>query len=439
MASVDQLSEQRPPPPRRRLPGTPGVPWYRDRIILRIITQIVFAVAFIGFFVYGFNNLADNLSESSIGLDFGVYTRAFNVDLEVRLPADTTWDWVPDTGTLNDYLKPNTVTRALLSGFVNTVLVVIVSIVACTVLGILAGIGLLSSNFLLRTVSATFVEIFRNTPLLVQLFFIYDLLLTLLKRPVDPGAIESPDSFLGFDLHEKIYFVNTRGFYFPALQETDTTTIFYIAIALAFVVIWGIRRWRLNLQETTGTPSNTWRIALPTAAGILLVGWWLAGGFLLSAGPFSVDYPALQGSNVQGGLQFNITFVALVLGLTFYTAAFIADIVRAGIQAVPTGQIEAARAHGLSNSQVLNLVVLPQALRLIVPPLGNQYVNLGKNSSLGIAVGYYDTYRIMQLANNESGQAVPIFVGLMITYLILSLVLSLFTNMLNNTTRLRTR
>jgi general L-amino acid transport system permease protein len=127
------------------------------------------------------------------------------------------------------------------------------------------------------------------------------------------------------------------------------------------------------------------------------------------------------------------------LGLTLYTAAFVADIVRAGIQAVPYGQIEAARSQGLNRAQVLNLVILPQALRLIVPPMGNQYVNLGKNSSLALVVGYFDTYQVALLANNESGQAVPIFVGLMVIYLGLSLTLSTLTNLVNRTTQVRTR
>jgi general L-amino acid transport system permease protein len=152
-----------------------------------------------------------------------------------------------------------------------------------------------------------------------------------------------------------------------------------------------------------------------------------------------MEYPALRGPNVQGGFQLTIGFISLFLGLTLYTAAFIAEIVRAGIQAVPYGQIEAARSQGLSGAQVLNLVVLPQALRLIIPPLGNQYVNLGKNSSLGLIVNYVDTYRIAQIANNESGQAVPFFVGLMVIYLSLSLTLSLLTNLVNRTTQIRVR
>jgi general L-amino acid transport system permease protein len=165
-----------------------------------------------------------------------------------------------------------------------------------------------------------------------------------------------------------------------------------------------------------------------------VVGWLFSGG-----APFALDYPILRGPNVREGTQLSAGFVSVFLGLTLYTSAFVADIVRAGIQAVPYGQIEAARSQGLTSGQVLNLVVLPQALRLIIPPLGNQYVNTGKNSTLALVVGYFDTYQIALLANNESGQAVPVFAGLMVIYLTQSLVLSVMTNLVNQTTRMRSR
>ncbi len=164
-----------------------------------------------------------------------------------------------------------------------------------------------------------------------------------------------------------------------------------------------------------------------------------AAGWLLAGGPFSVDFPQLSRFNFSGGDRVSAEYITLTVGLILYTAAFIADIVRAGIQAVPYGQIEAARAQGLTSSQMLRLIVLPQALRLIIPPLGNQYLNLAKNSSLGIAIGFFDVYNVGNVISNQTGQSVAIFAVMMAIYLIMSLVISLLTNLVNYSMRLRTR
>jgi len=493
MAVINPNQESRRPPSRRRQLFSPNVPFYRDVRIQRIFLQVLFLLVFGGGLYFAIDSLVGNLAESNIPLDFDVYRRPFNAEVSEGIPINTTWSWVDapnltgDNGwwvwvglwllvtgriawgmaqkdrvragvfmlgmtvllalqpwlfreaveTLRPYLQPSTNTRAIITGIFNTLRVVILCLFASTFIGVLAGIGLLSRNLLLRTFSLVYVEIFRNTPLLVQLIFVYSTMIILLPAP--RFSLVSPDSLLGFPLYEKVYFINARGFYFPAIRENASAQIFYAGIAIACVVGYALRRWRLSVQENTGAPARTWRYVIPAVLGITLGGWWLAGGFPLGAGPFNVEYPFLRGANVQGGLRLNVAFVALFIGLTLYTAAFIADIVRAGIQAVPYGQIEAARAHGLSGGQVLNLVVLPQALRLIIPPLGNQYVNMGKNSSLGIAVTYADTYLLVTVANNETGQAVPFFVGLMLIYLTLSLTLSLLTNILNNLTQIRTR
>ncbi|GAB4530497.1 MAG: hypothetical protein OHK0046_51090 [Anaerolineae bacterium] len=334
---------------------------------------------------------------------------------------------------LNDYFYGGSMARAFVTGVANTLSVVFFSLIACTILGIVVGIGLLSSNFLVRGVSAVFVEIFRNTPLLVQLLFIYRTLTLLLPRPRD--SIFS-SNVIGVPAEQELFIFNARGFYFALPNTTAGFPVFLGFILLAIFAALALQRWRKGLQDRTGQPARSARYALPAFFGIVVLGWLISGGL---NGPFTPNYPALAGLNVQGGSQLTIGFTALFLGLTFYTGAFIAEIVRAGIQSVPYGQIEAARSQGFRGSQVLGLVVLPQALRLIIPPLGNQYVNLGKNSSLGLAVNYADTYRVAQLANNESGQAVPFFVGLMVLYLTLSLTLSVMTNLVNRATRTRTR
>lgn len=487
---------QTPSPKRGDTPNPKDerIPWYRDVRVIRILAQIVFVILFLSS-VYGlFTNLISNLQASNIALDFGVYRRPFGVAISDGISVTDHWTWTQNTNaiapilwgmalvlllvllydvfrtyrrnkhftpsqaipilviallafflltnppgqlettlveTFATYLRPSSVTRAFITGITNTLAAVIISLVACTIVGILFGIGLLSTNYLLRTVSTVYVEVFRNTPLVVQLIFIYRTLTLLLPSPRQ--SIFSPQQIGPFTFENNLYAINARGFYLAQPLPTETNGLLWLALLLGLVITLLVRRWRLKRQDATGQPARTWRFVVGIMLTALVVGWLLAGT------PYTVSFPELRGPNVQDGIVFSMGFVALILGLTFYTASFIADIVRAGIQSVPYGQIEAARSQGLKGNQVLSLVVLPQALRLIIPPLGNQYVNLGKNSSLALVVGFVDTYRIGQLANNESGQAVPVFVGLMLMYLTLSLILSALTNLANRGTRFKTR
>ncbi|TVR23759.1 MAG: ABC transporter permease subunit [Anaerolineaceae bacterium] len=339
---------------------------------------------------------------------------------------------------LNRYLQGGSMSRAFITGVANTLRVVVFSLIACTILGVLAGIGLLSQNFVVRTTSKVFVEIFRNTPLAVQLLFVYRLLTQVLPRPLD--SIYSSNTFTFIPQGSELYAINTRGLYLASPQTTDQSWIFLLCLVIAFAIAFFIRRRRLKHQDETGEPAYVFRYTVGVWAVAILVGWVLSGGWPLGgAGPFSISHPVLEGRQIAGGTHLTTAFFALFIGLTLYTGAFIAEIVRAGIQSVPYGQIEAARSQGFSGAQVLQLIVLPQALRLIIPPLGNQYVNLGKNSSLGIIVTYVDVYRVASLANNESGQAVPFFVALMVIYLSISLILSVLTNFVNRSTQLKTR
>jgi general L-amino acid transport system permease protein len=489
------LQESRLPPPRRRTILTPGIPWYRDLKVLQIIWQIVFVGLLLAGLVYLFINLAQNLEDSSLSLDFGVYGRRFGAEVTDGLRFDSQWGWTSDFDPLDpgflapwvaiwgalsatyiiagytqtkdaeragrsiaisiailiavplfitflvwlagDWLRASTMTRALIQGFSNTLRVVLLSLVVSTGMGIVLGIGLLSSNFLVRNSSQIFVEIFRNTPLLIQLLLINRALQEVLPGP--RGTITSPASIGPLDISETVYALNVRGLSLPGISSTGTTVIFIAIMYLGFVVTFFVRRWRTEVQDNTGAPANNFRYTLGVLSAFFVVAWLASGGWPLSGGAFSMNFPVQGPFNIEGGWFTSLPFLSLFLGLTLYTSAFIADIVRAGIQSVPYGQIEAARSQGLKNNQVLSLVVLPQALRLIIPPLGNQYVNLGKNSSLGIAVLYFDLYNVVQLANNESGQAVPFFVALMLIYLSLSLSLSFFTNIGNRLTQIRTR
>jgi general L-amino acid transport system permease protein len=496
----DVAEPPRPPPKRRIWIGTPGVIWYRDQAIRRLIFQIIFLIAVIGGLYLAFSTLVSNLGESNIVIDFGVFKRPFGTSVAEGPRIDTEWAWVENSSIqtspvflawaafwlymlygyvqeaygekknaqnaalvaglgifllliqpfiLNwffrefaDYFVPRSNTRVLYSGFINTLRVVVVSVVAATILGILAGIGLLSRNFLVRNLTMIYVEIFRNTPLYVQLLFVYTTLLLILPGSIatsfrSPEKISIPRLGIDYTLHEKLYSINTIGLSFAIPKQTDTTSYLWWALALGLLVSWGVRWWRLQQQEATGTPARVFTFVIPIMLFFGVAGWLMA--LASGTGPFAMDYLTASRFAIEGGYTISLFFFAISLGLTLYTAAFIADIVRAGIQAVPYGQVEAARAHGLSNTQVLSLVVLPQALRLIIPPLGNQYVNMGKNSSLAIAVGYMDLYLLANVVNNESGQAVPIFMGLLVIYLFLSLLLSLLTNLLNSFAQLRTR
>lgn len=483
----------RPPPsPRRRFGiGTPGVPWYRDVKVLRVLAQVVFAIGFLGVLGFLWTTLMTNLNASNLSLDWNVFERPFSVAISEGISITEEWNWITDVNGItavvwivyvlaligagwNAYKQykanrgwhyPSTITlgaiillffvypppslaealsdlfqtylyggsmaRAFVTGIGNTLRVVVLSLIACTLLGIFVGIGLLSGNFLVRNVAKVFVEIFRNTPLLVQLVFIYRTMTLILPFPRQ--SILSPSQIGPITFENNLFAINARGLYLMSLEPTDSFGLLAGFAIAGLIVGWLVRRWRLTVQERTGKPAYGTQMLFVIWIVFIFVGWVLAGN------PFTADYPALTGPNITGGTHLTTGFFALFVGLTLYTAAFIAEIVRAGIQSVPHGQIEAARSQGFTRTQVLNLVILPQALRLIIPPLGNQYVNLAKNSSLGLAVNYPDTYRIAQIANNESGQAVPFFVGLMVIYLSFSLILSVLTNLVNRATKMRER
>jgi general L-amino acid transport system permease protein len=385
-----------------------SIPFWRDIRIIQIFLQVVFLIAIIAAGYILIHNLTTNLEKSRLAINFNVLERPFGTQI-----SEGQMDF--DPGKSSNF-------RALMAGFQNTLRVVVVGLVGATVLGILIGIGRLSTNLLVRCISIPYIEIFRNTPLLVQLYFIYrGLRVTVPERVQDSYKLPGP------------VYINRRAVNFPLVQGTDTVTIFYVALGIGLVLGIALWIWRLRVQDRTGRPANTLRWFLPTVLAFGAAGWLLAGG------PFGVEYPELSRFNFQGGDRVSAEYITLTLGLVLYTAAFIADIVRAGIQAVSYGQIEAARAQGFSGSQTLRLIVLPQALRLIIPPLGNQYLNLAKNSSLGIAIGFFDVYNVGNVISNQTGQSVAIFAVMMAIYLAMSLTISLLTNAVNYSMRLRSR
>lgn len=311
--------------------------------------------------------------------------------------------------TLISYSEVSTYLDAFVVGLLNTLLASAVCIVLATLLGFLIGIGRLSQNWLIARLALGYVEFVRNVPLVLQLVFWYTAVLVPLPAPR-----------LSLNIAET-FFLNNRGLFIPRPVSEDLRFI-VIAIVVAGLLSLALGLHARRFKEKTGRALPVWRPSLAFLV-VLPVSAWLVSGK-----PFAFDYPRLQGFNFVGGLQLLPEFVALVLGLTLYTAAFIAEIVRAGLQAVSKGQQEAALALGLSRNKTLRFVVVPQALRIIVPPLTNQYLNLVKNSSLAVAIGYPELFTVAGTINNQTGQAVEVIAITMSVYLTLSLLISAAMN-----------
>lgn len=321
-----------------------------------------------------------------------------------------------------DYGPTDSYGRALLVGLINTVAVSLVGIVLSTILGVALGIARLSQNWLLARLTTGYIEVFRNTPLLVQLFVLY--FAVFLQLPAVRDSLT-----LG-----ELVFLNQRGIMLPRPITAPGVETFLAAllgaVALAVGVAWfGRRRAREGRRvRWAGPVALLLLLTLPLLA-------WLAS----PVAPLSLELPERGTFNIRGGLSLSPELGALLVGLTLYTSAFIAEIVRGGITAVPHGQVEAARALGLSEGVVMRRVILPQALRVIVPPLTSQYLNLLKNSSLAIAIGYPDLFNVSTTVANQTGQPVAVMVLVMLVYLVLSLVGSAIMNVVNRRVQLPER
>ncbi|MCR9367334.1 amino acid ABC transporter permease [Vibrio diabolicus] len=363
------------------------------------IFQIIAIAALVFFFYTIINNALNNLDARGIATGFGFLNQeaGFGIGL-----------------TLIEYDETYSYGRTFFIGLLNTALVSILGIILATVIGFTMGIARLSSNWLVSRLAAVYIETFRNIPLLLQIFFWYFAVLQ---------ALPSPRQSLS--LGEAI-FLNVRGLYFPA-PEMEPGSGFVIA-ALIFGVIASllINVWANNKQRLTGQQTPMGKIALGLVVGLPLIVYFLAGM------PISLNYPELKGFNFQGGISIIPELAALLLALSVYTASFIAEIVRSGINAVSHGQTEAAMSLGLPRAKTLKLVVIPQALRIIIPPLTSQYLNLTKNSSLAMAIGYPDLVSVFAGTTlNQTGQAIEIIAMTMGVYLTLSLITSALMNLYN--------
>ncbi|MBC6960144.1 MAG: ABC transporter permease subunit [Lautropia sp.] len=312
----------------------------------------------------------------------------------------------------------NSYGRAFLVGLLNTLRISALGIVGATLLGTLIGIARLSSNWLVARLASAYVEFVRNVPLLLQLFVWYGLITELL--PPVREAIAFGD----------LVFLSQRGLRYAWPQAAPGWSAAGWAFAAAVVLALAWRALASRRQRATGAQ---WPVLWPSLGLLLLlpVGAWLAGG-----APTQVDLPRLGGFDFRGGRSLSPEFIALLVGLSTYTAAFIAEVVRGGILSVPRGQAEAAMALGLKPGQRLRLVTMPQALRVIIPPLTSQYLNLTKNSSLAVAIGYPDLVAVANTTMNQTGQAIEAIAILMAVYLAISLAISLMMNWYAARTRL---
>lgn len=322
-----------------------------------------------------------------------------------------------------EYTNKSTHLMAGVVGLLNTLLIAFWGCILATILGFLLGIMRLSSNWLVSRISYVFVEFVRNVPVLIHILAIYAIVVTIL-----PGTRQALS--LGGDT----FFLSNRGFYVPAPVYESGAGWVGIVLLISIALVLGFRRWAKRTQDQTGKIYPVLWISLA-----ILIG--LPGIALIATGfPISWDVPELKGFNFRGGMALKPEFLALWLGLSYYTAAFIAEIVRAGITAVSHGQTEAAHALGLRPNRTLQLIIVPQALRIIVPPLCSQYLNLTKNSSLAIAIGYMDiTATLGGISLMQTGKEMETMLIVMGIYLIISLLISSFMNWFNSRIKLTER
>jgi general L-amino acid transport system permease protein len=375
----------------------------RGSNIGNLALQAALIVIVVGLGAAAVHNAAQNLAKANIAHGFGFWNNTAGFDI-----SQTLIDYSSSTSTFG---------RAFWVGLINTLLVSIIAVVLSTILGFVVGIGQLSRNWLVARLARGYVELIRNIPLLLQLLFWYNAVLKSL--PELRGSVNLP--FGGF--------LNNRGLFLPKpvfAPDFDAVVVAFVfgVVAAIAVYIWARRR-----QQRTGEQVRIVWMVLTAIFGLPLI------IFLVAGKPLTFGIPDMGRFNIRGGLEILPEFAALLLALTVYTAAFIAEVVRAGVLAVPHGQIEAAQALGLRSSTTLRLVVVPQAMRVIVPPLTSQYLNLTKNSSLAVAIGYPDLVQVFAgSVLNITGQAVEVIAITMAVYLSISLVTSLLMGLYGRTT-----
>ncbi|WP_068081745.1 amino acid ABC transporter permease [Polycladidibacter stylochi] len=384
-----------------------GMLW-RDTRYRSYTFQIIalIAVMLIGSFLV--TNIVSNLRDAGKDFNFSFLWEPASYDINQKLI---------------EYTSRAPHWKAALVGILNTLLVAVLGCVTATVIGVFAGVLRLSKNWLISKIMSAYVEVARNVPVLLQILLVNSVFIGLLPKP------KLSDPMLGGAL-----VATNRGFYIPSVTTEAGSWLVFLVFCISVVGVFVLRRYAKRQQEQTGKRLPVGMLSL----GILIVPALLA--FFAAGMPLGLEYPELKGFNYKGGIHMRISLVALWLALSIYTGAFIAENVRAGIQAISKGQSEAAHALGLRSARTMRLIVLPQALRIIIPPMISNFLNLTKNSSLAIAVGYMDvTGTLGGITLNQTGRAMECVLLLMAFYLVTSLSISAAMNKYNHMVRIRGR
>lgn len=379
----------------------------RNQKVRGILFQFLTVIGLVAFLWYIGTNTVANIEQRGIqtGFDFLKGTAGFGID---QSPIA--------------YTEEDTHGRVFVVGLLNTMIIAFAGIISATILGLIIGILRLSKNWLIAKLARAYIDFFRNIPLLLQLLFWYNVVLRAMPSP--------KQSYAFFDL----FFINNRGFYFPLPDYNTTFFTILGSFVVALVASIVLNQWANKRKELTGQDFAVFPWAIGMFLGLPLIAYFISGANLV----FSV--PALVGFNFKGGKTLSPEFLALAFALTIYTATFIAEAVRSGIEAVSHGQKEAAISLGFSNYQSLKLVILPQAIRIAIPPIINQYLNLLKNSSLATAVGYPEIVTVFAGTSlNQVGQAIEIIMMTMLVYLIISLIVSAVLNWFNHKMKIKER
>ena len=369
-----------------------------------VLLQLIVIAAVFGSFGWLISNLVTNFATLNKNFGFDFLFQPAGYDINQRLI---------------EYTNRSTHIRAAVVGLLNTALVAIVGIVLATILGVILGIIRLSNNWLARNVAYWYIEFSRNVPILLHILLWHGIIINTMPHPKKAIAVGD------------FFFLTNRGLYLPQPIAEVGIEALYLAIVAAIAFVFFFSRYAKKLQSETGR-----QLPVSMINFIVLISLPMLA-FLVSGSPVSLDLPALKGFNFRGGMHLMPEFVALTFALSIYTAAFIAEIVRAGILAIHNGQREAAEALGLRPRRVMSLVILPQARRVIIPPLTSQYLNLTKNSSLAIAIGYMDLVATLGgITLNQTGREIETMLLVMGVYLIISLAISVVMNWYNSSVKL---